>query len=61
MCEQATAEDVLKRIPFAVSSVAEKCTERGSYEREIANRVAAAVRHDIEWCLERLKQQNKNL
>lgn len=48
------AQAYLRSIPFAIYSLAELCTKPGSYEREIANRVAKSVRSDIDRAIELL-------
>ena len=55
--EPKTALDYLQNIPFAVTSMAELCTEPGSYQREVARRVAASVRADIERAIELLRME----
>jgi len=51
--------DYLRNIPFSVESIAELCTKPGSYEREVARRVAQAVRCDIDRVIAMLEAQKK--
>ncbi len=54
MCETTSPLDVLKDIPFKISSLAEAMPP-GSYEKSLARSVYQAVRADIEYALKRLE------
>lgn len=51
--------DYLRRIPFAVASIAELCTKPGSYEKELVERVYKSVRADVERAIELIQAAEK--
>ena len=57
----AALRAVLQRISFEAASVADLCTEPGSYRRGVAAAVARSIRRDIECVIATLDHRDKEL
>lgn len=62
MCQLLPIEE-LENLKFAVASLAEMATEKGSYNRENARNAADGIRHRLNWVINQLKAtgQGKNV
>jgi hypothetical protein len=58
MCEQADPLNVLKTIPFRVSSL-EILTATGSRERAILRDAAKGIEADVWWCVEQIRRERE--
>lgn len=56
MCDPSTAKDIIRRIPFKVSSLVQ-VMKHGSYEESLVESVAQAVRQDCDLALSRLEAE----
>lgn len=59
MCEAADPYDYLRHIPFLVASYVHKCTEPGSYEKEIGKALVKSIQKDIDEAVRLLKEEKK--
>ena len=57
MPEQVSVVDMLRNLKFSVLALAELVpAEQGSYGKEQAKQMAKGITVDIDWCLEKLRQ-----